>query len=101
MKVKKMIIVQVLLMAVILLNAGIIISQEAVTGGDSADTVSDEQLPEVKVHRVTVGEDLHLLAAKYYGNPRLWYIIYNANKNSIQNPNMIHPGQIIYIPKKQ
>lgn len=33
-----------------------------------------------------------------YGNPNRWRDIYNANRNQISNPNLIHPGQVLVIP---
>ena len=98
----KNIIVPLLILVAAYLSAGTISAQEVVSpaGETSTETASEEKLPEMKVHRVSEGEDLHMLAAKYYGNPRLWHIIYEANKNNISNPSLIYPGQIIYIPKE-
>ncbi len=56
------------------------------------------ELPEYKVHIVEAGENLHLLSAEYYNNARLWYRIYNANRDRIEDPNIIHPGQKLLIP---
>jgi hypothetical protein len=49
------------------------------------------------LHQVGPGENLHILAAYYYGNARAWRQIYNLNKKSIKNPNRIRAGQIIKI----
>jgi hypothetical protein len=42
-------------------------------------------------------ENLHLLAAFYYGNPRQWKKIYQDNRNVIKNPNRLPVGQTIRI----
>jgi len=48
-------------------------------------------------HPVGPGEDLHLLAAYYYGDARQWKKIYQANRNRIKNPNRIYPKQILRV----
>lgn len=51
-------------------------------------------------HTVKPGEDLHWLAAIYYGDARLWYKIYDANKSVIKNPNNLVVGTKLIIPAK-
>jgi nucleoid-associated protein YgaU len=51
-------------------------------------------------HIVKPGEDLHWLAALYYGNARLWTKIYEANKRVIKNPNRLVVGTKLVIPPK-
>ena len=38
------------------------------------------------------------IAAYEYGNPRLWPLIYVANRNVIKDPDLIFPGQKLVIP---
>jgi nucleoid-associated protein YgaU len=45
------------------------------------------------------GDCLWQIAGEYYGNPRLWNKIYNANRNKISNPDLIKPGWVLKIPK--
>lgn len=49
-----------------------------------------------KVHVVTLGEDLSLIAAKFYDNPEAWRPI--AIVNRIDDPRSIFPGQSLRIP---
>lgn len=49
------------------------------------------------LHRVGAGENLHILAAYYYGDPRAWRRIYNLNKEKLRNPNIIYKDQILAI----
>ncbi|MGB9735037.1 MAG: hypothetical protein ACP5T7_01430 [bacterium] len=51
-------------------------------------------------HIVKPGEDLHWLAAIYYGDARLWYKIYDANKKVIKNPNYLVVGTKLVIPAR-
>lgn len=48
-------------------------------------------------HPVGAGEDLHLLAAYYYGDARQWKRIYQTNRGQIKNPSRIYPTQILCI----
>ncbi len=50
-----------------------------------------------KLHQVGEGENLHLLAAYYYGDARAWPRIYQLNKKQIRNPNVIRVGQILKV----
>jgi len=38
------------------------------------------------------------IALKMYKNPRLWPLIYVANKDKIKDPDLIYPGQVFIIP---
>lgn len=49
-------------------------------------------------HKILAGEDLHLIAAYYYGNARLWRLIYEANRKIISNPNKLTEGITILVP---
>ncbi len=51
-------------------------------------------------HIVREGEDLHWLAAVYYGNARLWEKIYQANRAVIKDPNHLVVGTKLVIPPK-
>jgi nucleoid-associated protein YgaU len=42
---------------------------------------------------------LWYIAKKYYKNGMLWKKIYQANKDQIQNPNLILPGWVLKVPK--
>ena len=53
-----------------------------------------------RTHTVVKGDTLSKLAKQYYGSAGQWKRIYEANKDQISDPNMIHPGQELRIPKK-
>jgi len=50
-----------------------------------------------RLHRVGKDENLHILAAYYYGDARQWPKVYNLNKKAIRNPNVLHEGQMLKI----
>lgn len=52
-----------------------------------------------KTYVVRSGDDLSSIAQRAYGNESYFTLIYEANKNVIgSNPNLLVPGQILYIP---
>lgn len=51
-----------------------------------------------KRHLVTKGETLWGLSQKYYKDPFKWGRIYNANINSVSNPDLIYPEDELEIP---
>jgi len=46
---------------------------------------------------VQPGDNLHWLAAKFYGDARQWIKIYDANKKKLRNPNILSTGQQLTI----
>ncbi len=52
-------------------------------------------------YEIKKGDSLSAIAKQRYGDATKWRIIYEANKDVIKNPDMIHPGQKIKIPSKQ
>ena len=51
-------------------------------------------------HTVVKGDTLWDLSGKYYNNEWLWDNLYNANKEIINDPNLIYPEQVLVIPEK-
>ncbi len=52
-------------------------------------------------HTVKKNDTLWDIAGHYYGDPFLWPLVYEANKNIIQDPHWIYPDQIFTIPPYQ
>lgn len=50
-----------------------------------------------EIYEVKLGDSLSKIAAKYPGIT--WNKIYEANKDTIKDPDVIHPGQKLKIPK--
>ena len=49
-------------------------------------------------HEVTSGETLSKIAQHYYGDASLYPKIFEANKDTLKDPNMIRVGQKLRIP---
>jgi nucleoid-associated protein YgaU len=50
-------------------------------------------------YTVVGGDTLSGIAQKFYGDANLWPRIFEANRNQIQDPNHIFPGQVLRIPQ--
>jgi nucleoid-associated protein YgaU len=50
------------------------------------------------VARVTRGDSLWRISRITYGDGARYSIVYRANRDRIQDPNLIHPGQILVLP---
>ena len=51
-----------------------------------------------RTYTVVGGDSLSKIAKKIYGDAGRWKEIFEANKDTIKNPDMIHPGQVLNIP---
>jgi nucleoid-associated protein YgaU len=60
----------------------------------SASTVSAS----AQTYTVVAGDSLSKIAKHFYGNANAWKQIFEANRDKISNPDMIHPGQVLSIP---
>ncbi len=54
--------------------------------------------PPARLYTIQAGETLQILAARFYGNPRLWPHIFNANRDKLTRPDNIRIGTVITIP---
>ena len=51
-----------------------------------------------QTYTVKSGDSLSKIAKHFYGDASKWHRIYEANKDKIKNPDLIHPGQEFTIP---
>ncbi len=73
--------VAILIAVSFIVGAGLVIAQEAKT-----------------THIVAQDETLAKIATQYFGNAFSWPLIWEANKDKIQDPHFIYPGQELVIP---
>jgi nucleoid-associated protein YgaU len=52
-----------------------------------------------RTYTVVAGDSLSKIAKRLYGDAKLWKRIFEANKDEIENPDLIHPGQVLRIPE--
>jgi nucleoid-associated protein YgaU len=65
--------------------------------GGSPSTVT---VPKITTATVSRGDSLWRLSRHTYGVGTRYAVIYNANREQIRNPNLIHPGQIFVLPTR-
>lgn len=58
------------------------------------------ELEQAAAHQYTVkkGDSLATVAKDVYGDASKWKQVYEANKDQVQNPDRIYPGQVLEIP---
>ena len=56
------------------------------------------RVPKPFLYEVEGNDNLHWLAARFYGDPRQWVRILQANQEKLQNPNVLAVGQQLLIP---
>ncbi len=72
-----------------------------VGGENPSDIMADIKVADTSVfarHTVKSGESLSKIAKHYYGNAMKYNAIFEANRDILKDPNMIHPGQDLKIP---
>jgi nucleoid-associated protein YgaU len=52
-----------------------------------------------RTYTVQKGDSLSKIAKREYGDAQQWRRIYNANREAIENPDLIYPGQVLRIPE--
>jgi nucleoid-associated protein YgaU len=60
----------------------------------AAPNVTDQE----RTYTVVAGDTLSKIAKREYGDASKWHRIYDANKDTIKNPDLIYPGQTFKIP---
>jgi nucleoid-associated protein YgaU len=72
-----------------------------VGGENPSDILADIKVADESVyhrHTVASGESLSKIAKHYYRDPMKYKAIFEANRNILNNPDLIHPGQELIIP---
>ena len=65
-----------------------------VTGGSSSTAPSET----TRTVTVKEGDSLSKIAKRELGDANKWQAIFDANKDKIKNPDLIHPGQVLTLP---
>lgn len=66
-----------------------------------ADTVPDDGRSPgfgAQTHTVESGDTLSAIAKQYYGKASRWNAIFEANRDQLDDPDRIRPGQVLKIP---
>ena len=65
------------------------------TSASASPNVADVE----KSYTVVAGDTLSKIAKREYGDAGQWKRIYEANKDTIKNPDLIYPDQVLNIPQ--
>jgi nucleoid-associated protein YgaU len=52
-----------------------------------------------KTYTVQKGDSLSKIAKREYGDAQQWRRIFEANRDTIKDPDLIYPGQVVRIPE--
>ena len=66
-----------------------------VQGGSSSTAPKADQPRTITVQ---AGDSLSKIAKRELGDADKWHAIYEANRDKITNPDLIHPGQVLTLP---
>ncbi|MDO5610501.1 MAG: LysM peptidoglycan-binding domain-containing protein [Pseudomonadota bacterium] len=66
--------------------------------GTSSVAIGAGGVASAQTHTVQAGDSLSKIAKQVYGDANRWSAIYEANKDQIDNPDKIFPGQVLRIP---
>jgi nucleoid-associated protein YgaU len=56
--------------------------------------------PQSQTYTVQPGDTLTSISLKVYGDGRYWRAIFEANRDQLDAPGRIHPGQVLRIPSE-
>jgi nucleoid-associated protein YgaU len=68
-------------------------------GGAVKAPVTEQPQVSQELYTVKSGDSLSKIAKLKYNDAQQWRKIYEANKAQIKNPDLIHPGQKLIIPR--
>jgi len=54
--------------------------------------------PPTETYTVKKGDSLSKIAKRVYGDASQWQKIFAANRDIVENPDLIHPGQVLKLP---
>lgn len=69
-----------------------------VKSGSSSSAATPRAIEREVTYTVQKGDSLSKIAQQQYGNGKKWKAIFEANRDQITNPDLIHPGQVLKIP---
>jgi nucleoid-associated protein YgaU len=70
----------------------------SVQSGGSSTAPSASPKAAEQTYTVKKGDSLSKIAKRVYGDAQQWRKIHEANRDIIENPDLIHPGQVLKLP---
>jgi nucleoid-associated protein YgaU len=66
--------------------------------GGSSSTAPSPSVGVGRTYTIKKGDSLSKIAKREYGDAQQWRRIYEANRDTIKDPDLIYPGQVVRIP---
>lgn len=68
------------------------------SGSSSTAAGSNARDESPRTYVVVAGDSLSKIAKRVYGDAQEWRRIYEANRDIVKDPDLIHPGQTLRLP---
>lgn len=68
--------------------------------GVSASTQSTAEIVGQQTHTVAKGDTLSAIAKQHLGNANAWRQIFELNRDVLEDPDRIQPGQVLKLPAR-
>lgn len=68
--------------------------------GQVVSTAPDAPGAQPQTYTVVRGDSLSKIAKHFYGKANDWHRIFDANRDQLDDPDLIRPGQVLKIPTK-
>jgi nucleoid-associated protein YgaU len=72
-----------------------------VQSGSSSTAPPPAPAQSSRTYTVVAGDSLSKIAKREYGDAQKWKVIFEANRDQIKDPDLIHPGQTLKIPAER
>lgn len=64
------------------------------------EQIAAQQAAQPTFVTVKAGDSLSKIAKEHYGDANKWQALFEANREVIEDPDLIYPGQVIRVPKE-
>lgn len=71
------------------------------SGSSTAPDTTKQPVETTNTYTVKSGDSLSAIAKREYGDAGQWRRIFEANRDQIKDPDLIHPGQELIIPPRE
>jgi nucleoid-associated protein YgaU len=68
------------------------------SGSSTTAPATPQPAAAAETYTVKSGDSLSRIAKHVYGDGSKWRAIFDANRDQIDNPDLIHPGQVLKLP---
>jgi nucleoid-associated protein YgaU len=69
-------------------------------GSSTAKPAPDAAPPKIETYTVQKGDSLSKIAKRIYGDANSWKKIFEANRDRIDDPDLIQPGWVLKLPPR-